>query len=150
MLGSAQEASHVLRVWQTQVILHPADVLHRSRTVSLISSQVEFDNATGTLARWAVDGSELLVRGPTPSFYRAPIDNDKGGGETSYIAKWAAGGVNRSFLVKPIHFIENVFGKARSAIVFAFPRAARALLRAEAFVLNMSYVARWKLAGLDR
>lgn len=97
-----------------------------------------------------MDGADLLVRGPIPTFWRAPIDNDKGGGETSYAAKWAAGGVNRSFLVKPIHFIENVFGKARSALVVAWPAVAKGLLRVEAFLLNMSYVARWKLAGLDR
>lgn len=37
-----------------------------------------FDQATGTLAQWTVDGRNLLVAGLTPNLWRAPTDNDSG------------------------------------------------------------------------
>lgn len=39
-----------------------------------------FDEATGMLAHWVVDGRELLVAGLAPNLWRAPTDNDSGGG----------------------------------------------------------------------
>jgi beta-galactosidase len=37
-----------------------------------------FDRRSGTLASLTVDGTELLLAGPVPNFWRAPTDNDFG------------------------------------------------------------------------
>ncbi|CAI5519459.1 unnamed protein product [Closterium sp. Naga37s-1] len=53
---------------------------------------------TGGALSWKVNGSDLLLP-PLPSspclaLWRAPTDNDKGGGAASYAARWKAAGLN--------------------------------------------------------
>lgn len=56
---------------------------------------LSFDLRKGLLTSLKGAGSELLVRGPRPHFFRAPTDNDVGGAEGSYAAGWRRHGLNR-------------------------------------------------------
>ncbi|PKA53701.1 beta-galactosidase [Apostasia shenzhenica] len=41
-----------------------------------------------------IEGFSLIEKGVMPCFWRAPTDNDKGGGSESYVAKWRAALLN--------------------------------------------------------
>eukprot|EP00271_Cylindrocystis_brebissonii_P020364 TRINITY_DN6707_c0_g1_i1.p1 TRINITY_DN6707_c0_g1~~TRINITY_DN6707_c0_g1_i1.p1 ORF type:complete len:1206 (+),score=268.46 TRINITY_DN6707_c0_g1_i1:265-3882(+) len=56
---------------------------------------VEVDRRRGTLHSWKVGGQPMLLQGPLPNFWRAPTDNDNGGGEEAYAARWRAAGLDR-------------------------------------------------------
>lgn len=43
-------------------------------------STFRFDRTTGELAAWTVAGRDMLVSGVVPNLWRAPTDNDSGGG----------------------------------------------------------------------
>jgi beta-galactosidase len=60
------------------------------------SMELTFDKSTGTIDSFKYEGKELIKEGPTPNFWRAPIDNDKGNGEPSRTATWKSAGKNRS------------------------------------------------------
>jgi len=47
-----------------------------------------FDAASGTMTRYAINGKTLLVKGPQPSFWRAPTDNDIGAGFNKSLRMW--------------------------------------------------------------
>ncbi|KAH0468778.1 hypothetical protein IEQ34_002010 [Dendrobium chrysotoxum] len=49
---------------------------------------IKFNTRTGTIERWEVDGCLLTDKGIIPCFWRAPTDNDKGGGPYSYASRW--------------------------------------------------------------
>jgi beta-galactosidase len=49
---------------------------------------VRFDKATGLLDSYVYRGTELIVEGPTPNFWRAPTDNDFGNGMPKRCAVW--------------------------------------------------------------
>ena len=55
---------------------------------------VMFDKATGTLSQWFYRGKSLLTKGPLPSFWRVPTDNDEGGGAVSFAARWRKAGLD--------------------------------------------------------
>jgi beta-galactosidase len=57
--------------------------------------QVSFDVTKGLLMGIARDGVERIARGPRPHFFRAPTDNDVGGGGGSYATLWRSKGLNR-------------------------------------------------------
>ncbi|XP_043690942.1 beta-galactosidase [Telopea speciosissima] len=44
----------------------------------------------GTIESWTVEGVPVMSKGILPCFWRAPTDNDKGGGSSSYVSKWKA------------------------------------------------------------
>ncbi|KAI5066293.1 hypothetical protein GOP47_0018917 [Adiantum capillus-veneris] len=49
---------------------------------------IEFKKHDGIVSEWKVNNVVVLESGPTPCFYRAPTDNDKGGGNASYAFQW--------------------------------------------------------------
>ncbi len=49
---------------------------------------VRFDKVTGLLASYVYRGTELIVEGPSPNFWRAPTDNDFGNGMPKRCAVW--------------------------------------------------------------
>jgi beta-galactosidase len=51
-----------------------------------------FDRTTGRLASYTQDGREMLLAGPRPDFWRAPTDNDFGGGWQTKLAVWREAG----------------------------------------------------------
>jgi hypothetical protein len=54
----------------------------------------------GTLVNMGVRGTPVLSGGPTPCFWRAPTDNDRGGEGLSYCARWRNAGIDRLALVR--------------------------------------------------
>ncbi|XP_047315021.1 beta-galactosidase [Impatiens glandulifera] len=54
------------------------------------SSEIEFNTRTGYIENWKVNGVSVMKKGVFPSIWRAPTDNDKGGGESSYFSLWKA------------------------------------------------------------
>ncbi|KAK8977634.1 hypothetical protein V6N11_013418 [Hibiscus sabdariffa] len=52
--------------------------------------EITLNTKTGSLENWKVEGVPILKNGVFPCFWRAPTDNDKGGGPSSYYSKWKA------------------------------------------------------------
>ncbi|CAN6444056.1 unnamed protein product [Victoria cruziana] len=50
--------------------------------------EININSKTGRIDSWKVQGSPVMVKGILPCFWRAPTDNDKGGGSKSYASKW--------------------------------------------------------------
>jgi beta-galactosidase len=57
---------------------------------------VRFDKKSGSLASYRYKGTELIVKGLEPNFWRAPTDNDFGNGMPGRCAVWQKAGVNRT------------------------------------------------------
>lgn len=56
--------------------------------------QAVFDKSTGFWASLRYKGVELLERGPRVNLWRAPTDNDDGGGNNSFGSQWRRDGLN--------------------------------------------------------
>ncbi|OAY82049.1 Beta-galactosidase [Ananas comosus] len=54
------------------------------------SWQIKVNTRTGTIDSWKVNDNVVVTQGVFPCFWRAPTDNDKGGGPNSYFSKWKA------------------------------------------------------------
>ncbi|MBP1962960.1 glycoside hydrolase family 2 TIM barrel-domain containing protein [Paenibacillus aceris] len=65
-------------------------------TINNTDMQINFNKSTGTIDAIKYQGKDLIKKGPTPSFWRAPIENDKGNGMPSRTATWKNAGKNRS------------------------------------------------------
>ena len=50
--------------------------------------QVRFGAASGTIDTWTYRGVDLVARGPLPSYWRAPTDNDLGNKMPDRLAAW--------------------------------------------------------------
>ena len=100
-------AGHVVAREQLALPTVPAPVRVRAPSAALSAHEdgkqlvlaaegtsIRFDLAKGLLGSFARDGIERLVRGLRPHFFRAPVDNDVGGGD-SYATLWRARGLNR-------------------------------------------------------
>jgi beta-galactosidase len=72
----------------------PAVELERGDTIRVTGPDFSaaFDAATGMLVAYAYAGRELLRTGPAPDFWRAPTDNDFGGGWQRRLAVWRGAG----------------------------------------------------------
>lgn len=60
---------------------------------------ISFDKKTARITSYQSKGKELLANGPFADFSRVPTDNDKGGGKSSYAAKWQEAGLDSLRLV---------------------------------------------------
>lgn len=85
--------------------------------------RIEIDKNTGQITSITVRGEELLVEGPKPNLWRAPIDNDEGGGERSFASRWLAYGLNNLeqsvdsvayMRFTPYQGTINIFGKLQA------------------------------------
>ncbi|XP_051122924.1 uncharacterized protein LOC127245866 [Andrographis paniculata] len=52
--------------------------------------EIIFNKETGSIESWKVDNVLVMNKGVLPCFWRAAIDNDKGGEEKSYLSRWKA------------------------------------------------------------
>jgi len=57
-------------------------------TISGRDFKVVFDLVQGSLISYAIGNDNLISNGPTPSFWRAPTDNDIGAGYNSKLRPW--------------------------------------------------------------
>jgi len=55
---------------------------------------IEFSKTTGTITSFRKNGNDLIIGGPHPNFWRAPVDNDAGGEERSFKQRWLQAGFN--------------------------------------------------------
>ncbi|KAJ0046595.1 hypothetical protein Pint_05265 [Pistacia integerrima] len=100
------EAGHVVSSTQVQLpskretirhVIKTGGAVIRHETIGdtiLVSHQndweIKFDIQTGAVESWKVNGVPVMNKGIFPCFWRAPTDNDKGGGESSYYSRWKA------------------------------------------------------------
>lgn len=56
---------------------------------------VTIAKATGVITFYVVHGTRLVNSGPTPNFWRAPTDNDRGNGQPTRNGTWRHAGTNR-------------------------------------------------------
>lgn len=70
--------------------------------------EIKFDIQTGAVESWKVKGVSVMKRGIFPCFWRAPTDNDKGGGESSYYSRWKAAGIDSVVFLKKSCSIRNI------------------------------------------
>ncbi|VFQ61399.1 unnamed protein product [Cuscuta campestris] len=54
------------------------------------SWEITFNKKSGAIECWKVEGISVMHSGMIPCFWRAPTDNDKGGEQNSYLARWKA------------------------------------------------------------
>ncbi|MBN1831255.1 MAG: DUF4981 domain-containing protein [Deltaproteobacteria bacterium] len=54
-----------------------------------------FDKELATFSSLRLDGNELLERGARINLWRAPTDNDEGGGGNSYSSQWISAGLDQ-------------------------------------------------------
>lgn len=57
--------------------------------------------------KWQVEGVSLMNKGIFPCFWRAPTDNDNGGGSASYLSLWKAAHINRLHYITESCSIQN-------------------------------------------
>lgn len=57
---------------------------------------IEIDKNSGELVKYAIDGNDLIAKGPQPSFWRAPTDNDWGNNEHVRCNIWRNAGQNKT------------------------------------------------------
>jgi len=67
-----------------------------SVTVSGRDFSLGFDKQQGVITTYVYRGTELILSGPRPSFWRAPTDNDFGGGWQIKLAIWRNAGAQRT------------------------------------------------------
>ncbi len=56
---------------------------------------ISFDRRTGTMDRFVYHHIDLIEQGPSPDFWRAPLDNDYGNGMQNRLAMWRDAGSSR-------------------------------------------------------
>ncbi|MDZ7346701.1 MAG: DUF4981 domain-containing protein, partial [candidate division KSB1 bacterium] len=70
-----------------------------------------FDKQKGELTSWRLDGVEMLAAAPRINIWRAPTDNDDGGGERSFGAQWRKAGLNAAqWQAGSVQLEKNKFG----------------------------------------
>ncbi|MGD8699367.1 MAG: glycoside hydrolase family 2 TIM barrel-domain containing protein, partial [Gemmatimonadales bacterium] len=55
-----------------------------------------FDKTHGVITNWVYRGTEIILGGPRPNFWRAPTDNDFGGGWQRRLSIWRKAGEQRT------------------------------------------------------
>ncbi|KAL3153868.1 hypothetical protein ABBQ32_013441 [Trebouxia sp. C0010 RCD-2024] len=82
--------------------------------------KVVISGSTGCIREWNMGGQPLLTEGVTPCFFRACIDNDRGGtGGRSYASRWKAAGLDRMKVVAESCRLKSEPGEDGSVVVSA-------------------------------
>jgi beta-galactosidase len=70
--------------------------LVRGKGITLVGQNfsASFDKKTARMTSFKYQGNEMLKSGLYANFFRVPTDNDEGGGEKSYAARWRAAGLD--------------------------------------------------------
>jgi beta-galactosidase len=64
--------------------------------VSGLDFALTFDKSDGVIASYEYQGTQLILNGPLPNFWRAPTDNDFGGGWQRKLSIWRDAGTQRT------------------------------------------------------
>jgi beta-galactosidase len=83
---------------QTAESLPPlhVDDAEATATVSGANFTITFDKQVGVLTSFIYKGTEFILSGPEPNFWRAPTDNDFGGRWQTRLAVWRDAGADRT------------------------------------------------------
>ncbi|UCF21011.1 MAG: DUF4981 domain-containing protein, partial [Gemmatimonadota bacterium] len=78
--------------------LPPLQLEETDSTVSVAGADfsIAFDKRAGVLTSYSYKGTELILNGPVPNFWRPPTDNDFGGGWQRKLAVWREAGAERT------------------------------------------------------
>lgn len=88
----------------------PVQVQQNGKQITVTGKelQVTFDKQIGTLSSLVFEGTEMLQRGSRINLWRAPTDNDDGGGDRSFGAQWRNDGLDQlKFVVSDVQLYEN-------------------------------------------
>jgi beta-galactosidase len=85
-------------------------------TVSGSNFLIRFDPVQGEMTAFRYEGEELLLQGPVPNFWRAPIDNDLGNYNYKRAGVWRNAGPDRE--LSAVEVLRDDPGQVR--ILFAF------------------------------
>ncbi|XLT06049.1 hypothetical protein HN51_044798 [Arachis hypogaea] len=78
---------------------------------------ITLSTKTGTVESWKVKGVDVLSKGIYPCFWRAPTDNDKGGGPASYLSKWKDAGIDSLHFVTESCSLQNTTNSSVQILV---------------------------------
>ncbi|XP_073014816.1 LOW QUALITY PROTEIN: uncharacterized protein [Primulina eburnea] len=93
LLPAKQEiVNHIIKVKDAAIFTEILDDTIYVKNQNLW--EIKFNKTTGTIESWKVDGVLVMYNGILPCFWRAPIDNDKGGEAESYLSKWKCAKMN--------------------------------------------------------
>lgn len=109
------------------------------------SSEILFNISTGLIESWKVQGTPVMSRGVLPCFWRAPIDNDKGGWDQSYLSRWKAALLDDIVYITQNCCIQNKTDHYLdiSAVFLGIPSAKKSSEPKESdiiFTVNMNYI----------
>jgi beta-galactosidase/beta-glucuronidase len=67
------------------------------KSISIIGAdfEINFSKESGTISSYLFEGVNLIERGPLPNVWRAPTDNDNGGGKGSFGSIWRRDGLDK-------------------------------------------------------
>ncbi|KAL8246647.1 hypothetical protein R6Q59_007863 [Mikania micrantha] len=85
---------------KTKEVTWTYEIIDHELTIRQDVSEITFNNKSGAIESWMVEGVPVMVKGITPCFWRAPTDNDKGGEDNSYCSKWKAANLDNIFFIK--------------------------------------------------
>lgn len=106
--------------------------------------EIMFNTQTGLIENWKVQGVPVMNRGIVPCFWRAPTDNDKGGGDNSYLSKWKAALLdNIVFITNSCSVMNNTGFVEIAAVLYGIPRSANSSVPKESdinFTANITYI----------
>nr|XP_043631574.1 beta-galactosidase [Erigeron canadensis] len=71
-------------------------------------SEITFNDQSGAIESWTVEGVPVMLKGITPCIWRAPTDNDKGGEDNSYYSKWKAANLDNVCFIKESSNIKKI------------------------------------------
>ncbi|XP_050381024.1 uncharacterized protein LOC126798186 isoform X2 [Argentina anserina] len=81
--------------------------------------EIKLNVKMGTVESWKVEGVPLMTKGIFPCFWRAPTDNDKGGGASSYTSRWQAAHIDNLHYITKSCSVENMTDNlVKVAVVF--------------------------------
>ncbi|KMT17108.1 hypothetical protein BVRB_2g041620 [Beta vulgaris subsp. vulgaris] len=154
------EAGHVISSTQMQLpsnrkfgphVIKPKDPVLRTEnhgdTIKIFqqdASEIVFNTQTGSIESWRVQGVSVMNRGIVPCFWRAPTDNDKGGGADSYLSKWKAAFLDDIAFITNSCSVQNNTGFVEIAVVvLGIPRSKNIAEPNETditFTVNLTYI----------
>lgn len=84
------------------------EIIDDKLTIRQNVSEITFNNQSGIIESWTVEGVPVMLKGITPCFWRAPTDNDKGGEANSYFSKWKAANLDNVCFVKESSNVKKI------------------------------------------
>jgi len=130
----------VPHVIKTNGITMHSEITGDTLTVSQQNNwEMKFDIQTGVFESWKVEGFLVMQKGIFPCFWRAPTDNDKGGGDASYFSKWKAAGLDNLVFLNKRCSIESMTDRLVKIAVISLGMPKAENTSNILFEVNMTY-----------